>query len=164
MEKTAMSTNTLTPTKSRVDISTIRRRLLRVHGTILFLVALAATINLAIAYLFGAGVYGFLQQNPLAWNGLLQAYLLMLIIAGLIWLGAGDVKARRWDVVGALAHLPPLIAVIFTWDAIQSAGVGTVAIASFAFHTIWIAIEIVAALSPEPVQSTTGLKLPQEEA
>lgn len=46
-----MNVNTLTPTKSRLDISTIRRRLLRVHGTILFLVALAATVNLAIAQL-----------------------------------------------------------------------------------------------------------------
>jgi len=144
-----MSTTTLTQTKTNVGISTFRRRLLRVHGTILFLVALAATANLMVAQLFGAGVYGFLQQNPLAWNGLIQAYLLMMLIAGLIWLNAGDTNARRWDVVGVLAHLPPLLAVMATWGAIQAAGVGTVAIVSIAFHAIWIVIEMIAAFYPD---------------
>ncbi len=147
-----MSTTTLTQTKTNTGVSAFRRRLLRVHGTILLLVALAATANLMVAQLFGAGVYGFLQQNPLAWNGLIQAYLLMMIIAGLIWLNAGDAKARRWDVVGALAHLPPLIAVMVTWDAIQSAAVGMVGIASIAFHMIWIVIETIAAVYPDPNQ------------
>lgn len=142
--------STFTLTKTNVGISTFRRRLLRVHGTILFLVALAATVNLIVAQRFGAGVYGFLQQNPLAWNGLLQAYLLMMIIAWLMWLNADDIRPRRWDMVGVLAHLPPLIAVMVTWDAIQSAGVGAVAIASIAFHTIWIVIETIAAVYPEP--------------
>jgi hypothetical protein len=52
---------------SPCHLVTLRRRRLRIHGTILFLVAAAATVNLAIARLFGAGLYGFLQQPiPLA--------------------------------------------------------------------------------------------------
>jgi len=95
------------------------------------------------------GPYGFLQQNPLAWNGLIQAYLLMAIIAGLMWRGAEDGKTRCWDVVGVLAHVPPVIAVLFTWETIQATGVGTVAIASLVFHAVWIVIETIAVLYPD---------------
>jgi hypothetical protein len=144
-----MNTNTLTPTTTKVDVPNIRRRLLRIHSTILFLIAVAAGLNGTVGLFWAAGPYGFLQQNPLAWNGLIQAYLLMMIVAVLIWLGANDAKARRWDVVGALAHLPPVIAVIFTWDAIQATGVGTIAITSLAFHTVWIVVETIAALYPD---------------
>lgn len=143
------STHTLTPTAAAVALAPIRRRLLRIHSTILFLVTVGAALNATVGLFSAAGPYGFLQQNPLAWNGLIQAYLLMAIIAGLMWRGAEDGKTRRWDVVGALAHLPPVIAVLFTWEAIQATGVGTVAIASLAFHGVWIVIETIAALYPD---------------
>jgi hypothetical protein len=42
--------------------------------------------------------------NPMVWVGLIQAYLLMTIIAVLLVLGSGQANARKWNVVGALTH------------------------------------------------------------
>src|SRR5215468_10958339 len=69
-----MKANILTTSPSPSGITTFRRRLLRVHGTVLTLVALAAAVATTIARVNGIGPFGFLQQNPMAWVGLIQAY------------------------------------------------------------------------------------------
>jgi hypothetical protein len=45
------------------------------------LVALGSAVATTIGWVTGTGLFGFLQQNPMAWVGLIQAYLLMTIIA-----------------------------------------------------------------------------------
>ena len=148
-----MKTNPLTAPNVSIHISTWRKKLLRVHGALLLLVALVSAVYSTVARFMGIGVYGFLRQEPIVWTGLIQAYLLMAIIAGLIWLGAGQAQARKWDVVGAFAHVTPLAAVIFSWTVLHSAGLGPVAIGSLTFHTIWIVIETIAALYPDPAHT-----------
>jgi hypothetical protein len=144
-----MNTDILTPTRSKRLGSTLHRRILQVHGALLLLVAVSSALYATVARLFGVGVYAFLQQDPITWTGLIQAYLLMAIIAALIWLGATETKVRKWHVVGALAHLPPVIAVIFSWGAINSFGLIWVASASLAFHLLWVVIETLAAFYPD---------------
>src|SRR5262245_51049588 len=90
-----------------------RRRLLKTHGTILTLVALAAAGATTFGWSTGSGPFGFMKQDPMVWVGLIQAYLLMTIIAVLLILGSSETNARKWNVVGALAHCPPLIAALF---------------------------------------------------
>src|SRR4030081_4048221 len=99
-----------------------RRWLLRIHGTILLLVALGSAVATTVGRLTGSGLFGFMQQNPMVWVGLIQAYLLMAIIAVLLVLGASQANARKWNVVGALAHCPPLIAALSSLDVFRSMG------------------------------------------
>jgi len=78
----------LTP-PSTTGIGTFRRRLLRIHGTILTLVALGSAAATTIGWMIGIGPFGFMQQNPMVWVGLIQVYLLMTMMAVLLILGAG---------------------------------------------------------------------------
>jgi hypothetical protein len=95
----------------------------------------------------GTGLFGFMRQNPMVWVGLIQAYLLMAIIAVLLILGSSQVNSRKWNVVGALAHCPPLIAALSSLDVFESMGaLGFVRVA-ITFHLFWLCLETVAALS-----------------
>ena len=68
-------------------IATFRMRLLWAHGTILAFVALGSAATTTMGWIIGIGPFGFMQQKPLVWVGLIQAYLLMTIIAVLPILG-----------------------------------------------------------------------------
>jgi hypothetical protein len=145
-----MNDNILTTGKSTSGIATIRRRLLRVHGTILTLVALGSAVATTIGRMTGAGPFGFMAQNPMVWVGLIQAYLLMMIIAVLLVLGSGKANPRKWNVVGALAHCPPLIAALSSLDVFEAMGtLGAVGVA-IAFHIVFLTLEAIAALYPDP--------------
>ena len=85
------------PTSS---IAVFRRWLLRTHGTVLTLVALGSAVATTIGWMTGTGLFGFMQQNPMVLVGLIQAYLLMAIVAVLLVLGSGQTNARKWNVVG----------------------------------------------------------------
>jgi hypothetical protein len=134
--------------QSTSGIATFRRRLLRIHGTILTLVALASAVSTTIGRITGTGPFGFMKQNPMVWVGLIQAYLLMAIIAVLLVLGSREANVRKWNVVGALAHCAPLIAALSSLRVFESMGaLGTVRFA-IAFHVVWFCLEAVAALIP----------------
>jgi hypothetical protein len=90
-----------------------------------------------------------MQHNPMAWVGLIQAYLLMTIIAVLLVLGARQANPRKWNVVGALAHCPPLIAALSSLDVFESMGALGIVRVAIAFHFLWLGLETVAALYPE---------------
>jgi len=91
-----------------------------------------------------------MRQNPLVWVGLIQAYLLMTIIAALLVLGSREANPRKWNVVGALAHCPPLIAALSSLAVFESmGGLGIVRVA-IAFHFVWFFLETFAALYPDP--------------
>jgi hypothetical protein len=94
-----------------------------------------------------------MQQSPMVWVGLIQAYLLMAIIAVLLVLGSGQADMRKWNVVGALAHCAPLIAALCSLNVFESMGaLGTVRVA-IAFHIFWLCLETFAALYPEPTDA-----------
>src|ERR1700716_14557 len=99
-----MNANRLTIPRPNFATATFRRRLLRIHGTILMLVALASAVATTTGRITGTGLFGFMQRDPMVWVGLVQAYFLMAIIAALLVLGSRDENPRKWNVVGALAH------------------------------------------------------------
>ena len=136
------------------SIAKFRRWLLRIHGTILTLVALGSAVATTIGRVTGAGIFGFMQQNPMVWVGLIQAYLLMTIIAVLLVLGSGQANARKWNVVGALAHCPPLIAALSSLDVFESMGALGIVRAAITFHIVWLCLETIAALYPDPKRKT----------
>jgi hypothetical protein len=144
-----MRANILATPPSPSGIATFRRGLLRIHGTILALVALGAAVATTTARITGTGPFGFLQQNPMAWVGLIQAYLLMTIIAVLLVLGSGQANARKWDVVGALAHCAPLIAALSSLHVFASMGALGIVWVSITFHMVFFCLETIAALYPD---------------
>src|SRR3977135_1061817 len=136
------------------SIATFRRWLLRIHGTILALVALGSAVATTIGWVTGTGLFGFMQQHPMVWVGLIQAYLLMTIIAVLLVLGSGQANARKWNVVGALAHCPPLIAALSSLDVFESMGALGIVRVAIAFPLFWLCLETFAALYPDPRRVT----------
>jgi hypothetical protein len=131
-------------------MTTFRRRLLRIHGTILMLVALGSAVATTIGWRTGTGLFGFMQQNPMVWVGLIQAYLLMSIIAVLLVLGSGQANAKKWNIVGALAHCPPLIAALSSLNVFESMGALGMVRVAITFHLVWLCLETFAALYPDP--------------
>src|SRR5712691_13189175 len=123
---------------------------MRVHGVILILVALGSALATTVGWKTGSGPFGFMQQNPLAWVGLIQAYLLMTIIAVLLVIGAREVNPRKWNVVGALAHCPPLLAALSSLGVFASMGALGIVRVAIAFHFVWFSLETFAALYPNP--------------
>jgi hypothetical protein len=124
---------------------------LLVHGAILSVVALGSAVATSIGWRTGAGPFGFMHQNPMVWVGLIQAYLLMTIIAVLLIIGSRQENPRKWNVVGALAHCPPLIAALSSLDVFDSMGALGLVRVAIAFHFLWLALEAFAALYPTRV-------------
>jgi len=114
------------------------------------LVALGSAVAITVGWMTGTGLFGFMQQNPMVWVGLIQAYLLMMIIAALLVLGSGQVNARKWNVVGALAHGAPLIAALSSLDVFESMGALGIVRVAITFHFVWLCLETFAALYPDP--------------
>jgi len=145
-----MNIHTLTTQQSTSGITTFRRRLLRVHGTLLTLVALASAVATTLGWRTGSGPFGFMQQNPMVWVGLIQAYLLMTIIAVLLILGSSQANARKWNVVGALAHCAPLIAAFSSLEVFDEMGALGFVWVPITFHLVFLCLETIAALYPNP--------------
>ena len=145
-----MNANLLTTSQPTSSIATFRRWLLRIHGTVLTLVALGSAVVTTIGRMTGTGPFGFMQQNPMVWVGLIQAYLLMTIIAVLLVLGSAQANTRKWNVVGALAHCAPLIAALSSLDVFESMGALGIVRVAITFHIVWLCLETIAALYPDP--------------
>ena len=145
-----MNASPLTAPEPISSIAMFRRWLLRIHGTILTLVALGSALATTSGWMTGTGLFGFMQQNPLVWVGLIQAYLLMAIIAVLLVLGSGQANVRKWNVVGALAHCAPLIAALGSLAVFESMGAFGIVRIAIAFHLVWLCLETLAAVYPEP--------------
>ena len=143
----------LTTPQSTSSVATFRRRLLRIHGTILMLVALGSAVATTVGRMTGTGLFGFMQHNPMVWVGLIQAYLLMAIIAVLLILGAGQANTRKWNVVGALAHCAPLVAALSSLDVFESMGALGIVRVAIAFHFVWFCLETLAAVYPNPTRA-----------
>jgi hypothetical protein len=135
-------------THSTSRIAAFRRCLLRIHGTILMLVALGSAVATTIGRMTGTGLFGFMHQNPMVWVGLIQAYLLMAIIAVLLVIGSGEANARKWNVIGALAHCAPLIAAFSSLDVFESMGALGILRVAITFHVVWLCLETFAAVYP----------------
>lgn len=82
----------------------IRKYLLRVHGTSLMLVGIAAGINATLGAWYGKGSYSFLQTDKVGYIGLLQAYLLAMLTGIVLWTGSYIENRKKWNRIGCLFH------------------------------------------------------------
>lgn len=125
----------------------IRRRILRIHGTFLFFLTIAVTINTMVGWAFGKGLYALWHEQQFAAVGLFQAYLLMFVVGIVLWVGSTQQKDLwKWDLIGLLAHLPPLATNFIFADLFASYGFQSISLVSIALHSIWISVELFAIL------------------
>ncbi len=75
-----------------------RKKILRIHGSILILIGIALTVNSTLGTYLGIGKFSFLQNNEFALVGLFQAYLLMSIIGVALWIGSTSSEVRKFHI------------------------------------------------------------------
>lgn len=133
------------------------RRVLRTHGTAIFVMTSILIATTTLGVLSGQGIYGFLHENVWAYIGLVQAYWLMAVIGLSLWIGAAQANPRPWHLIGALAHVVPIALNITFYNLIASSGIGNAALIGLTFHCVASIAEIIAGFSrmgrPEPAQA-----------
>ncbi|MCH8329995.1 MAG: hypothetical protein IH946_01220 [Bacteroidetes bacterium] len=87
-----------------------RKLILRIHGSFIIFLGIALTANSMVGTFLGVGKFAFLSEMPFALVGLMQAYLLIAVIGIALWMGSYHPDPRKWHLIGALAHVPPLAA------------------------------------------------------
>jgi hypothetical protein len=121
----------------------LRRRVLRIHGTFLFFLTIAATINTMVGWASGKGLYALWHEQQFAAVGLFQAYLLMFVVGIVLWIGSTQQSELwKWDLIGLLAHLPPLAVNFIFADLFASYGFQSTSLVSITLHSIWISVEL----------------------
>ena len=111
---------------------------LRVHGSVAIFLGVALTVMGWVGTHHGAGQMALLQQHPLSYLGLFQAYLLMSSLGVALWFGSFTDNPGRWHVIGFLAHTPPLAANLIFWSMITQYGITH---AGVAIHLTFMLIE-----------------------
>jgi hypothetical protein len=124
----------------------LRRVVLRIHGTLLFVVTSVNTVIITIGYNNGTGMYGMLPEQPIGFGGLYQAYAIMFVVGIALWIGSYQPHPRRWDIIGLLAHVPSLAGNIFFPHVFDQVLDGHVVLVSSPIHGTFIALESFALL------------------
>jgi len=119
-----------------------RKNILRIHGTLLILIGLAASINATIGARFNLGTYNFLFSNKVAYIGLLQAYLLAVLTGIVLWIGSQKKNRKKWNRIGCLFHIFILIVYAQYWEFFITLPEGEITRnAGFTFHISFFALE-----------------------
>jgi hypothetical protein len=125
----------------------IRKRILKIHGTLLVLVGLVMTVLVTIGRLKGFGIFKFLQENQLASIGFFEAFLLAAVL-GLFLRHASTLEnVKKFNLLAALIHVVLATANIIYWDfykMVDGEIPGTIATIG---HFIFISVEGWAGLS-----------------
>jgi hypothetical protein len=56
---------------------------------------------------------------------------------------------RKWNLVGALAHCPPLIAALSSLHVFEAMGALAIVRVAIAFHFVWLSLETFAVFYPD---------------
>lgn len=119
----------------------IRRKFLRIHGSVLILMGLASTIMTTTGRISGTGPFGFLLQNQMASIGMFEAYLLAAVCGIFLWVGSFQEKVAHWNKMGAVIHIPLFITNIIYWKFYAEVGMEAGGIISTIAHVVLICVE-----------------------
>ena len=123
-------------------METIRKRILKVHGTIALIAGSGFAIASTIGMMYGVGIFKFLQENKLGHVGLFQAYALFALIGVVLLMGSRQENVRKWNRVGAGAHALILIVYVIHWNFFLSIEGGEfMRTGGLIFHCIFLSIE-----------------------
>ena len=103
-------------------MDSIRRRVLKIHSVFLTFLGFSGVVISTAGWAFGAGPYAFLQDNELGHVGLIQAYLLAMLLGVVLWLGSKQPTPVIWNFVGAGVNLCILVAYVLHWNLLGSLG------------------------------------------
>jgi hypothetical protein len=121
-----------------------RRVFLRVHGTVLLAVSGASAVVATVGWRTGDGPWAVMKGQGFAYVGFYQAYLLMFVIGLALLAGSTRPRPRVWDLVGLLAHVPPLTINLLARDDVVASAGGRMAAVSIGLHSTFIVLEAVA--------------------
>ena len=125
----------------------VRRRILRVHGSFLLVLTVINTVLTMVGWATGKGPFALWQEIPFAAVGLFQAYLIMFVVGVALWFGSSlNSDLWKWDLIGLLAHLPPLAVNFIFSDLFAAYHFQSTSLFSIVLHTIWILVELFAIL------------------
>lgn len=135
----------------------IRRRVLRTHGSFLLVLTLINAILAMIGWATGKGPFALWQEIPFAAVGLFQAYLIMFVVGVALWFGSSlEADLWKWNLIGLLAHIPPLIVNFIFADLFTSYNFQGTSVFSIVLHTVWIAVELFAVFYKDQGQQGTS--------
>jgi hypothetical protein len=122
-----------------------RNKVLLIHGLFLLAVTGMNTIVSLIGLTTGTGLFAFIKDIPLAEVGLLQAYLLMMLVGIVLLMNTKSENSWKYDLVGVVAHLIPLTALFLFQDVVKEIMGVRIFIASAIIHIPWVIIELITA-------------------
>jgi len=129
------------------DSDLIRRRILRVHGSFLLVLTAINTVGAMIGWALGQGPFASWHEIPFAAVGLFQAYLIMFVVGVALWFGSSlEADLWKWDLIGLLAHIPPLVVNFIFADLFAAYHFRNTSVFSITLHLIWITTELFAIL------------------
>lgn len=132
----------------------LRKIVLRVHGSLLFVVTTVNIVIIAVGYNTGRGLYGMLPDQPLGFGGLYQAYALMFVVGLALWFGSVTDRPRLFNVVGLLAHVPMVVGNLFFPRVFAEVAGGNVGAVSLPVHVVLGGAELFAILWKGRVAAT----------
>lgn len=122
-----------------------RRKILRIHGSFLLVLTVANTIVTMVGWATGTGPFALWQEEQFAAVGLFQAYLLMFVAGITLWFGSMQERDLwRWDLIGLLAHVPPLAVNFIFRDLFLANNFQGTSIISIMIHVFFISLELFA--------------------
>ena len=130
----------------RIVMKITHQFILKIHAVFLMILPILLTINGFVGMTTKMGVFGWLHDNPMVLVGLMQAYLLMMLIGVSMWLGAKEPRAWRWSVIAIVAHRIPLLTIFALWNVLADGGHLSTVNYSYVIHGVWIAIETISLL------------------
>ncbi|MEO1680760.1 MAG: hypothetical protein AAFU80_21655 [Pseudomonadota bacterium] len=105
------------------------RGFLRFHAVFAMLLGLGMAGLATVGHVHGAGPLAVLGDNPLAYMGLLQAYLIFAVAGLSMWAASGRTPSLwPWHLCGLLAHLPAFVLTLHFWSWMTAQGVPTGAV------------------------------------
>jgi len=117
--------------------------ILKVHAVFLMILPVVLTLAGFVGMNWGRGPFTWLHDIPMTMVGLMQAYLLMMLIGVSMWTGAHGERSWRWSVIAITAHCVPLLTIFALWNVLAAGGYLGITYYSYLIHGTWIVIEAI---------------------
>ena len=127
----------------------LARIIVRFHASALILIALLALTMASIGW-HGGGPFQILAAQPWGYIGLYQAYLLMVVIATISWVGSLRWGGRLWNALLLFAEMVPMSIILIAASVFAATGQQDKVLLGTMIHVPMITLEIVALLWKAP--------------
>jgi hypothetical protein len=123
------------------------RIIVRFHASWLIFIALLALTIASLGW-HGWGPYQILAEQPWGYIGLYQAYLLMIVIATVAWIGSLRWDGRLWNALLLFAEMVPMSIILIAAPVLVALGQQGKALLSAMIHLPMITLVVWLISSP----------------